>query len=156
MELSHIGADGNAKMVNVGDKEVTKRMAVAEGAIYMKPETLTAITSGQTKKGNVLNTAKVAGIMAGKNTSGIIPMCHNVPLSGIDIDFEIGADNIVITAVAYCEGKTGVEMEALTAVSATALTIYDMAKAIDREMEIKNIRLLEKDGGKSGRFVRKK
>lgn len=154
MELSHIGVDGNAKMVNVGDKAVTKRVAVAEGKITMAAATVKAISDGTAPKGNVLNTAKVAGVLAAKNTAAIIPMCHTLPLSGIDIDFSVEENGVRITATAYVEAKTGVEMEALTAVAVAALTVYDMTKAIDKSMEIGKIRLLKKSGGKSGDYER--
>lgn len=154
MELSHIDKNGNAKMVNVQEKDVTRRVAVAEGKIYMQPQTVVAISSGDMKKGNVINTAKVAAIMAGKRTADIIPMCHNVPLNGLDVDLITEEDGVKIVATAYTDGKTGVEMEALTAVSVAALTVYDMAKAIDRAMVISDIRLMKKSGGKSGEFIR--
>lgn len=154
MELSHIDKEGNAKMVNVEDKAPTKRTAVAEGKVYMSPQTIEAIISGEIKKGNVINTAKVAGIMAAKRTSVIIPMCHNLPLNGVDVDITAEDGGFKITAKSYTEAKTGVEMEALTAVSAAALTVYDMVKAIDKYMTISDIRLIYKEGGKSGVFRR--
>lgn len=152
MELSHIDGGGNAVMVNVGDKKITARKAVAEGFISMLSETVEKIKSGEIAKGNVLTTAKIAGIYAAKNTAGLIPLCHTVPLNGVDIEFELAENKITITASAYCDAKTGVEMEALTAVSVAALTVYDMVKAIDKEMEIGGIRLLYKSGGRSGEF----
>lgn len=152
--FSHIDEKGNARMVNVGEKEVTKRIAVVKGGVKMQPETARAIADGKITKGNVLTTAKVAGVMAAKNTSGLIPMCHNVFLNSVEIEFEIKEAEIEITATAEAEAKTGVEMEALTAVSVAALTIYDMAKAVDRGMVISDIRLMKKSGGKSGEFIR--
>lgn len=155
MELSHIDAKGNARMINVGDKPVTERVAVAEGKIFMKEKTVIAISEGATTKGNVLNTAQVAGILAAKNVGALIPMCHTLPLNGVDITFDVNPTFIHIVATAYVEAKTGVEMEALTAVSVAALTIYDMVKAIDKEMEIGEIHVLRKSGGKSGDYIRK-
>lgn len=154
MKLSHVGDDNNAKMVDVGEKTITKRVAVAEGKIIMQPQVVALVTGGKTPKGNVLNTAKVAGIMAAKNTAAIIPMCHTLPLSGIDIDFGVGDDYLSITATARVEAKTGVEMEALTAVAVAALTIYDMTKAVDKSIEITAIHLVSKSGGKSGDYKR--
>lgn len=157
MELTHINEEGRAKMVDVSEKEDTERKAVAFGEIYMKKETLEKITEGSIAKGDVLAVAQVAGIMAAKSTFQIIPMCHPIMISGCDISFKIKNDEskIEIRAAAKTVGKTGIEMESLTAVSAAALTIYDMCKAIDREMVIKNIMLLKKSGGKSGIFERK-
>lgn len=155
MNLPHINRQGNARMVDVGDKEATSRQAKAEALIKMLPKTLTMIQQNNTKKGDVLAVATVAGINAAKQTSTIIPMCHNVLLSGVDITFEYVSDNLLhIIASVLCEGKTGVEMEALTAVSVAALTVYDMCKAVDRAMEIKTIRLVQKSGGKSGEYQR--
>jgi len=153
MELSHV-SDKGAIMVDVTDKDVTERVAVAHGKILMKKETMNVLMSGKNPKGDVLNTAKVAGIMAAKNTSNLIPMCHNIPLNKIDIDFNLGDDFIEIKSLAKCNGKTGVEMEALTAASVCCLTIYDMLKAVDKEMIIGEIYLEMKDGGKSGHFER--
>jgi molybdenum cofactor biosynthesis protein MoaC len=153
--LSHVDTDGNARMVNVGDKAVTRRIAVCAGTVKMLSETVSAIVDGKTTKGNVLTTAKVAGIMAAKNTAGLIPMCHNIPISEVEIVFEIKEDCIGIIATVEAEAKTGVEMEAMTAVSVAAMTIYDMAKAIDRGMVISNIRLVKKSGGKSGDYIRR-
>lgn len=156
MDLTHFNEEGRARMVDVGEKDDTKRVAVARGYIEMKKETLEAIKQGAIKKGDVLAVAQVAGIMGAKKTSDIIPMCHNIFLSGCDIEFQIDEENsrVYITAKAKTVGKTGVEMEALTAVSTAALTIYDMCKAIDKEMIIGDIKLIEKKGGKSGHFVR--
>lgn len=153
MELTHFNKDGRAKMVDVGEKDDTKRVATATCTIVMKEETLNRIKEGQIKKGDVLAVAQVGGIMAAKKTAETIPMCHNIFLTGVDIDFELGTNTIDIFAKVKTRGKTGVEMEALNACSVTALTIYDMCKAIDRGMEVKNMRLLEKEGGKSGHFI---
>ncbi|WP_100065478.1 cyclic pyranopterin monophosphate synthase MoaC [Miniphocaeibacter massiliensis] len=153
MDLTHFNESGRAKMVNVGEKEDTKRVATATCTVIMKKETLDRIKIGQIKKGDVLAVAQVAGIMGAKNTSQTIPMCHNIFITGVDIEFELGENTVDIFATVKTTGKTGVEMEALNACSTTALTIYDMCKAIDRGMEVSNLRLLEKEGGKSGRFV---
>ena len=152
---THINDQGRARMVDVSEKAITHRIAVAAGSIYMQPETLQAIIDGQIKKGDVLAVAQVAGIMAAKQTSSIIPMCHPLMLSGIDIHFETDTEEnaVHIKASVKTTGQTGVEMEALHAVSAAALTIYDMCKAIDRGMHITNLRVIEKDGGKSGHFT---
>ena len=154
-ELTHIDERGRPKMVDVGHKEDTKRMAVAKGTIYMKAETLQKITQGGIKKGDVLSVAQVAGIMAAKNTASIIPMCHNIFITGVEMDFVIDEEHsaIHIEAAASTIGKTGIEMESLTAVSAAALTIYDMCKAIDKGMRIADIRLVRKSGGKSGEYI---
>ncbi|MEI7844753.1 MAG: cyclic pyranopterin monophosphate synthase MoaC [Chloroflexota bacterium] len=151
-QLTHIDESGRARMVDVGAKDDTERMAIAKGEIVMKPETLALIQAGAIKKGDVLTVAQVAGIMAAKKTSELIPLCHPLALTKVDVDLEIDEDlpGILISATARTMGKTGVEMEALTAVSVTALTIYDMAKAAEKTMKIQNIRLVEKHGGKSG------
>jgi len=142
-------------MVNVGAKDDTVRVAVASGGVRMLPATLEIIKSNQVKKGDVLAAARLAGIMAAKKTPELIPLCHNILLSAVSVDFEfVGADYIAITAMAESTGKTGVEMEALVAVSAAALTIYDMCKAVDRDMTIQDIRLEKKSGGKSGTYIR--
>lgn len=156
MDLTHFNEAGRARMVDVGAKSDTERVAKAGCYVEMKAETLAAITEGKIKKGDVLAVAQVGGIMAAKKTYELIPMCHNILLTGCDIDFNIDRDNnkINIVATVKTTGKTGVEMEALTAAATCALTIYDMCKAIDREMVIGDIRLLEKSGGKSGLFVR--
>lgn len=154
MEFSHIDNDGNAKMVDVNDKPVSKRVAVAEGQVKMKPETVRLILDDAIAKGNVITTAKIAGISAAKKTFELIPMCHNIFLSQVELSFLIDFDTITITATAVATAKTGVEMEALTATSIAALTIYDMCKAVDKMIVISNIRLIEKTGGKSGRFLR--
>ena len=152
--LSHLNAKGEANMVDVSEKEMTTRIAIAEGYIYMKKETLAYLLSGVTAKGDVLATARLAGIMGAKKTSDLIPLCHPLPLSKVQIDFEILEKQtaIKVQALAKTDGKTGVEMEALTAVSVTCLTLYDMLKAVDKTMTFQNIRLLEKSGGRSGHF----
>lgn len=156
MTLTHVDDEGRVHMVDVGDKTPTERVAVAKGEIRMQPETLRLITEHDIAKGDVLTTAQVAGIMAAKRTHDLIPLCHPLPLTKIDVAFEIADDEprIEITATVRCTGKTGVEMEALTAVSVAALTIYDMAKAAEKAMEIGNIRLVSKTGGKSGDWTR--
>lgn len=154
--LTHIDSDGNIKMINVGDKEITNRVAKASARITMKKEVLDIIKAGNLKKGDALAAAKVAAIMGAKNTSNVIPLCHNIFLSSVDIDFEFGIDYITILSTVSATAKTGVEMEALNAAFVGALVIYDMAKAMDKEMVIDNIMLLEKHGGKSGDYVRSK
>lgn len=152
--LTHIGATGEAHMVDVGDKAETTRTAVAEGAITMRPETLALILSGNAKKGDVLATARIAGIMAAKRTHELIPLCHPILLTKVTVDIEPDETlpGLRVTALARVTGKTGVEMEALTAASVACLTIYDMAKAADRGMVVSGIRLVEKTGGKSGGY----
>jgi cyclic pyranopterin phosphate synthase len=152
--LTHIDASGEAHMVDVGDKAETSRSATATGYVKMKPETLTLIREGNAKKGDVIGTARLAGIMAAKQTSNLIPLCHPLMLTKVAVDIEEDAalPGLRVTATAKLTGRTGVEMEALTAVSVACLTIYDMAKAADRSMEIGGITLLEKSGGKSGDF----
>ncbi len=152
--LTHIGASGEAHMVDVGDKAETTRVAVAEGFVKMKPETLALIREGNAKKGDVIGTARLAGIMAAKQTSNLIPLCHPLMLTkvAVDITEDDALPGLRVQATVKLSGKTGVEMEALTAVSIACLTIYDMAKAADKGMEIGSIRLLEKTGGKSGHF----
>jgi cyclic pyranopterin monophosphate synthase len=154
MELTHFNEHGKAKMVDVSEKSDTKRTAIAKGSIKMNPETIEIIKQGKIKKGDVLSVAQVGGIMGAKKTWDLIPMCHNIFLSGADINFNVLEDQIEIEAIVSTIGKTGVEMEALTAVSMAALTIYDMCKAIDKDMVINNIRLVKKVGGKSGEYVR--
>jgi cyclic pyranopterin phosphate synthase len=156
MELTHINEEGRAKMVDVSEKSDTVREAVAVGSIFMKRKTLQRIQDGSISKGDVLAVAQVGGIMGAKSTPQIIPMCHPIMISGCDISFKIDLENtkIEITATTKTVGKTGIEMEALTAVSVAALTIYDMCKAIDKEMVINNIMLVKKTGGKSGLFER--
>lgn len=158
MELTHINEEGRARMVDVSSKEDTAREGVAFGSINMKRSTLEKIKEGTISKGDVLSVAQVAGIMGAKNTASIIPMCHPIMISGSDISFKLDFENnkIDITATVKNTGKTGVEMEALMAVSTAALTIYDMCKAIDREMVISDIMLLKKSGGKSGLFERER
>ena len=148
--LTHLDADGAAHMVDVGDKAVTSRRAVATGHIAVAADALAAIRDGAAKKGDVLAVARVAGIMAAKKTADLIPLCHPLPLTRVTLDLVLDEAGITATALAATDGKTGVEMEALTAVSVALLTIYDMAKAMDRGMTISNIRLLEKAGGESG------
>jgi cyclic pyranopterin phosphate synthase len=151
-KLTHIDEQGHAKMVDVGDKPDTERTAVARGEVHMKKETFDLIRAGQIKKGDVLTVAQIAGITASKRTSELIPLCHPLFLSKVDVDLALddSLPGVVITATAKTTGKTGVEMEALTAVSVAALTVYDMAKAAEKTMRIQNIRLIEKHGGKSG------
>ena len=148
-EFSHIDKNGDVKMVDVTEKFSTARIAIAEGKIYMSSKTIEAIKNTTLPKGNVLTTAKIAGIQAAKNAAELIPMCHQLNLSFVDIKFEIDSDNIHIHSTVKTKEATGVEMEALTAVSVTALTIYDMCKAVDKHIEIREIRLIEKKGGKS-------
>lgn len=157
MELTHINEEGRAKMVDVSEKVDTVREAVAIGYVSMKKETLEKIKEGTISKGDVLAVAQVGGIMGAKNTPQIIPMCHPIMISGCDINFKMDFENnrVEIVATTKTVGKTGIEMEALTAVTTAALTIYDMCKAIDREMIINNIMLVKKRGGKSGVFERK-
>lgn len=152
--LTHLGAAGEANMVDVGDKAETRRAAVAEGTVRMRPETLRMIMAGDAKKGDVLGTARIAGIMAAKRTHELIPLCHPLLLTKIKVEIEPdeGLPGLRVRAEARVAGKTGVEMEALTAVSVACLTIYDMAKAVDRGMVVSDIRLIEKSGGKSGAF----
>ncbi len=153
--LTHLDESGAANMVDVGAKSETERVAVAEGFVKMRAETLALIKSGSAKKGDVIATARIAGIMAAKKTSELIPLCHPLMLTkvAIDIQFDDNLPGLRVEAMAKLSGKTGVEMEALTAVSVTCLTIYDMAKAADKAMEIGPIRLLEKSGGKSGHYI---
>ncbi len=154
--LTHLDAHGHAAMVDVGDKAITQRTAVAQGEVRMDPATLAAIREGDVPKGDVLAAARIAGIMAAKRTPELIPLCHTLLLTKVAVEFEIDepGSRVVITATVRCQGQTGVEMEALTAVSVAALTIYDMAKALDKQMVIGNVRLLEKQGGKSGDWKR--
>lgn len=154
-KLTHLDEHGTADMVDVGAKPVTERSARAAGAVAMKPETLRLIRQGDIKKGDVLSIARIAGIMAAKRAAELIPLCHPLPLDKIGLDFALNqADSRVeISASVKSSGKTGVEMEALTAVSVAALTIYDMAKAVDREMRISDIRLVEKRGGARGDYL---
>lgn len=155
MSLTHVNDQGHVHMVDVGDKDATHRVAVAAAEVVMRPETLHLIVEQQAPKGNVLATARVAGIMAAKRTSELIPLCHPLQLTHVAVDFEVDETGSCIHVRAKVEtrGKTGVEMEALTAVSVAALTIYDMAKAVEKTMRIENVHLVSKLGGKSGRFV---
>ena len=154
--LTHFDAEGNAVMVDVGQKEVTERVARAAGAIQMSREAFELVKSGSIKKGDVLGVARIAGIMAAKKVDALIPLTHPLQVTKVTVDFNLDEDDhrIEIVAVVAINGKTGVEMEALTAVSVAALTIYDMCKAVDKSMVIDNIRLLKKTGGKSGTFIR--
>jgi cyclic pyranopterin phosphate synthase len=156
LEFTHINEQGYARMVDVSEKQDTERAAIAQAVVHMQPETLQAIKKGTIKKGDVLAVAQVAGIMGAKQTSRLIPMCHPLMLTGIDLKFELDEENsqILIYGTVKTTGKTGVEMEAITAVTIAAVTIYDMAKAVDRWMEIGEIKLLEKKGGKSGHVIR--
>lgn len=155
-KLTHIGAAGEANMVDVADKAETQRTAVAQGAVRMLPTTLKLILDGDAKKGDVLGVARIAGIMAAKKTHELIPLCHPLLLTKVSVEIEPDESlpGLRVTALARVTGKTGVEMEALTAASVACLTIYDMAKAVDREMAILEIRLVEKTGGKSGDYRR--
>lgn len=153
MKLTHLDDTGRADMVDVGEKPDSERIAVAEGLVTMQPETLALIREGNLKKGDVLTVARVAGMMAAKRTSELIPLCHPVPLTKIGVEMAFEEAGVRITATARTVGKTGVEMEALTAVNVAALTIYDMAKAVDRAMQITGVRLLEKRGGVHGDYV---
>ncbi|MGN7762993.1 cyclic pyranopterin monophosphate synthase MoaC [Paenibacillus sp. 22594] len=154
MELSHFNEQGRARMVDVSDKEITKRTAAARSRVEMAPGTLTAIKAGRIGKGDVLAVAQVAGIMAAKKTADWIPMCHPLPLTGIDIRFwDNNEDQLYIEATVKTTGKTGVEMEALTAVSAAALTVYDMCKALQKDMIIGPTLLVQKSGGKTGDYA---
>ena len=150
--LTHLAEDGSARMVDVGWKPVTDRMAQATGQVVMQPETLALIRDGLMKKGDVLTIAQLAGIMGAKRTSELIPLCHPLPINKVDVELALDdvASSVNITATATTSGKTGVEMEALTAVSVAALTIYDMCKAVDRAVQIDGVRLLRKTGGQSG------
>ena len=156
-QLSHLDEQGRARMVDVSEKAITSRVAVARGTIRMRPKTLALILEEKIEKGDVFSVARVAGIMAAKKTSELIPMCHPLNITSVKID--LTAQNkparVDIEATVRLSGKTGVEMEAMTAVSVAGLTIYDMCKAVDREMTIGEIRLVEKSGGKSGTFIRK-
>ena len=155
MELTHFNAEGRARMVDVTEKPKTDRIARARATVRMAAETMQKIEEGRIGKGDVLAVAQVAGIMAAKNTSSIIPMCHPLLLTKIDISFQLEPTALHIFSEVRCCGETGVEMEALTAASAAALTVYDMCKAVQRDMTIENIRLLYKDGGKSGIYQAK-
>ena len=154
MPLSHFDAEGHAHMVDVSDKAVTDRVAVAEGVVRMTAETLALITEGRARKGDVLSVARLAGIMAAKRTADLIPLCHPLPVTRVAVELvaDPGLPGVRIEATVKTSGQTGVEMEALTAVSVAALTVYDMVKAVEKSMTIEGIRLVLKDGGKSGRY----
>jgi cyclic pyranopterin phosphate synthase len=152
--LTHVDAAGNARMVDVGDKEVTRREAVAEGTIALGPDALAAVVERRAKKGDVLMVAQLAGIQAAKRASDLIPLCHPLPLTSVAVELAVEGSTVRVTATVRADWRTGVEMEALTAVSAALLTVYDMLKAVDRGMEISGIRLLSKTGGRSGSWTR--
>ncbi|HZK53555.1 MAG TPA: cyclic pyranopterin monophosphate synthase MoaC [Desulfosporosinus sp.] len=156
MDFTHLNEEGRARMVDITQKNDTNRVAVAQGKIRMQPATLQAIQNGVIKKGDVLAVAQVAGIMGAKHTATLIPMCHPLNLTSVDINFSFNQENseVIVKSWAKTTGKTGIEMEAITAVSIALLTIYDMCKAVDRWMEIVEIKLLEKNGGKSGHVLR--
>lgn len=156
MDFSHFDKEGNAIMVDVSEKDDTDRVAVASGKITMRQECFEKVVAGDMKKGDVLSVARIAGIMGAKHCSDLIPLCHNIPLTKLSVDFEMLPEERAIKAICIAKtaGKTGVEMEALTGVNVALLTIYDMCKAVDKRMEINDIHLDEKDGGKSGRFTR--
>ncbi len=151
-KLTHLGEDGAARMVDIGGKAASERVAIASGRIAMNAETLAAVRDGNAPKGDVLGTARIAGIMAAKRTGDLIPLCHPLALGAVELDFTFEEDAIRATARASLTGKTGVEMEAMVAVSTALLTIYDMAKAVDKGMVIGEVRLIEKRGGKSGHW----
>lgn len=155
-DFTHFNGEGRARMVDVGEKEPTRRTAVAAGRVLVNRETFALIRSGGVKKGDVLTVAQIAGIMAAKHTPDWIPLCHPVPLSGVDLKLWLDESrlSVEIEATAHCDGKTGVEMEALTAVTGAALTVYDMCKAVQRDMVIDGIRLMSKTGGAHGDFHR--
>ncbi|MBR2696469.1 MAG: cyclic pyranopterin monophosphate synthase MoaC [Parasporobacterium sp.] len=154
-ELTHFNEEGRARMVDVSEKAVTTRIAKATAAVSVNPETFRMIKEGKMKKGDVLAVAQVAGIMGAKRTPDIIPMCHPIQITNVDISFELdeASSTIKIISTAKCDGKTGIEMEAMSAASIAALTIYDMCKAVQRDIRISDIYLLEKDGGKSGHYL---
>jgi cyclic pyranopterin monophosphate synthase len=154
-KLTHLDEQGNPRMVDVGDKPATSRRAVAEGVIRMSPDTIRAVTEGTVPKGNVITVAELAGVMGAKRTADLIPLCHPLPISSIRVEVEVDetVPGLRARAEVRVEGRTGVEMEALTAVSCTLLTIYDMCKALDRSMELGRIRLLHKEGGRSGTWT---
>lgn len=148
--MTHVDESGSVRMVDVGDKNVTQRRAVARSSVRARLETVEAIRAQAIAKGDVVAVARIAGIMAAKRTSDLIPLCHPIPISSVHLDIELRTEEIITTATVSCSGQTGVEMEALTAASVAALTIYDMCKAIDRGMTIGDVRLVEKTGGRSG------
>ena len=153
-KLTHFDESGAAHLVDVSDKDITSRIAVARGRITMQPETLAMITAGTAKKGDVLGVARLAGIMGAKKTSELIPLCHPLPITKVTVDLtpDAASDSVLIEATVKTTGQTGVEMEALTAVNIAALTVYDMVKAVDKSMQITDVRVSLKDGGKSGRY----
>jgi cyclic pyranopterin monophosphate synthase len=151
-KLSHLDNQGQAHMVDVSDKDITTRSATARARVFMLAETVALLRDGLAKKGDVLATARIAGIMAAKKTSDLIPLCHPLMISKVSVDFQIGDNEVDVEATVKVEGKTGVEMEALTACSVACLTVYDMLKAVDRGMKITDLRVVEKSGGKSGLF----
>jgi cyclic pyranopterin phosphate synthase len=154
-QFSHFDADGTSRMVDVSTKPVTTRQARASGQVRMLPATLAQVRGGQAAKGNVLDVARLAGIMAAKRTADLIPLCHTLPLDSVAVDFQFVGETVLrVEATVRVTARTGVEMEALTAVSIAALTVYDMCKAVDREMRIETVQLEEKSGGRSGHFVR--
>jgi cyclic pyranopterin monophosphate synthase len=153
MTLTHFDEAGSAAMVDVSGKSVTLRTATAKARVAMQPETAAVIAAGTAKKGDVLGVARLAGIMAAKRTADLIPLCHPMPIDAVSVDLVACADAVDIAATVRTTGRTGVEMEALTAASVAALTVYDMCKSIDRGMRIENVRLVHKDGGKSGAFT---
>ena len=155
MELTHFNDEGRARMVDVSEKAITLRTATAGAVVHLNADTFALVRDGKMKKGDVLAVAQVAGIMAAKKNSELIPMCHTILLTGVDIHFTLEETALHIFSEVRCKGETGVEMEALTAVSVTALTVYDMCKAVQRDMTITDIRLLYKEGGKSGVYERK-
>ena len=150
MTFSHIDETGAARMVDVGEKAIVRRMAVAAGEVRMAPETVGLLRERALPKGDVLNTARIAGVMAAKKTPELIPLCHGIDLSSVDVEFEVGEDRVGITATARANDRTGVEMEALTAVSVAALTVYDMCKAVDKSMVVDDVRLVEKTKATDG------
>lgn len=154
-KLSHINAKGEAHMVDVSEKAITSRTAIARARVIMKPATIRLIKSGSAKKGDVLATARIAGIQAAKKTSELIPLCHPLAITKVTVDFKLTAKHIDVETLVKVDGKTGVEMEALTACSVACLTLYDMVKAVDRGIVISDLRLVEKTGGKSGTFKAK-
>ena len=153
-ELTHVDVEGRLRMVDVGDKSVTRRSARVCGEINMRPETVHLIAENRITKGNVLEAARLAAIMAAKRTGELIPLCHPLNVTAVEVEFEVGKDRVVVEAEARIEDRTGVEMEAFTAAAVALLTIYDMCKAVDRGMVISNLRLVEKQGGASGSYLR--
>ena len=152
--LTHLDEDGSARMVDVGDKPVTARSATARAVVMMSPVAIAAVAAGDAPKGNVLGTARIAGIQAAKRTGDLIPLCHPLGLDHVEIEAEIESDSIILTATASVTARTGVEMEAMTAASVAALTVYDMVKGLDRSAAIRSVELLAKSGGKSGDWTR--